>query len=152
MSELKWQGINEVPTYSAALDRVPLPRRMIAEINTAYQPDLVIVDAVDAFIKGGPDSGTLAHPGLILAGTDRVALDAVGVAILRYFGTTPAVQQGPIFKQDQIERAVSLGLGVDHPNKIDLITDGPDSDDFAETIRSILLQDAAQELMDQPLE
>jgi uncharacterized protein (DUF362 family) len=50
---------------------------MIAEINTAYTPDLVIVDAVDAFINGGPDSGTLAHPGLVLAGTDRVTIDAV---------------------------------------------------------------------------
>ena len=116
---------------------------MIAELNTAYAPDLVILDALDAFIDGGPESGTLVHPGLILAGTDRVAIDAVGVAILRYFGTTPEVQRGPIFAQAQLERAVSLGLGVDHPNKIDLITDGPDSDDFAETLRSILLQDAA---------
>ncbi len=138
--------------YMTQLHNSAAQRRMIAEINTAYTPDLVIVDAVDAFINGGPDSGTLAHPGLILAGTDRVAIDAVGVAILRYFGTTPAVQHGPIFKQEQLERAVSLGLGVDHPNKIDLITDGPDSDDFAETLRSILIQDAAEELMDQPLE
>ncbi len=138
--------------YMTQLHNSAAQRRMIAEINTAYTPDLVIVDAVNAFINGGPDRGTLAHPGLILAGTDRVAIDAVGVAILRYFGTTLAVQKGPIFKQDQIERAVSLGLGVDHPNKIDLITDDPDSDDFAETLRLILLQDAAQELMDQPME
>lgn len=138
--------------YMTQLHNSAAQRRMIAEINAAYTPDLVIVDAIDAFINGGPENGTLAHPGLILAGTDRVAIDAVGVAILRYFGTTPEVQQGPIFKQEQLERAVSLGLGVDHPNKIDLITDGPGSDDFAETLRSILIQDAAEELMDQPLE
>ena len=129
--------------YMTQLHNSAAQRRMIAEINTAYAPDLVILDALDAFIDGGPESGTLVHPGLILAGTDRVAIDAVGVAILRYFGTTPEVQRGPIFAQAQLERAVSLGLGVDHPNKIDLITDGPDSDDFAETLRSILLQDAA---------
>ncbi len=138
-SQVPGEGVD----YMTQLHNSAAQRRMIAEINTAYTPDLVIVDAVDAFINGGPDSGTLAHPGLILAGTDRVAIDAVGVAILRYFGTTPAVQQGPIFKQDQLERAVSLGLGIDHPNKIDLITDDPDSDDFAETLRPILLQDAA---------
>ena len=147
-SQVPGEGVD----YMIQLHNSAAQRRMIAEINTAYTPDLVIVDAVDAFINGGPDVGTLAHPGLILAGTDRVAIDAVGVAILRYFGTTPVVQQGPIFKQAQLERAASLGLGVDHPNNIDLITDDPDSDSFAETLRSILLQDAAQELIDQPME
>jgi len=129
--------------YMEQLHNSAAQRRMIAEINAAYKPDLVIVEAVDAFIYGGPESGTLAHPGLILAGADRVAIDAVGVAILRYFGTTNVVQRGPIFKQAQIERAVSLGLGIDHPNKIDLITDDAASDGFAETLRPILLQDAA---------
>ncbi len=147
-SQVPGEGVD----YMTQLHNSAAQRRMIAEINAAYTPDLIIVDAVDAFVNGGPDSGELAHPGLILAGTDRVAIDAVGVAILRYFGTTPAVQQGPIFKQAQIERAVSLGLGVDHPNKIDLITDDPDSGDFAETLRPILLQDAAQEPMIPPSE
>ena len=127
--------------YMTQLHNSAAQRRMIAEINAAYTPDLVIIDAVDAFIDGGPDIGTLVHPGLILAGTDRVAIDAVGVAILRHFGTTPEVQQGPIFKQAQLERAVFLGLGVDHPNKIDLITDDADSADSAESLRSILLQE-----------
>jgi len=137
-SQVPGEGVE----YMTQLHNSAAQRRMIAEINSAYTPDLVIVDAVDAFTYGGPESGTLVHPGLILAGTDRVAIDAVGVAILRYFGTTLEVQQGPIFKQAQIERAVSLGIGVNHPNKIDLITDDADSGGFADTLRPILLKDA----------
>ncbi len=125
--------------YMTQLHSSASQREMIAEINTAYQPDLVILDAVDAFVNGGPDQGTLVHPGLILAGVDRVAIDAVGVAILRYYGTTPNVQHGAIFEQDQIARAVSLGLGVNQPEKIDLITDGPESQQVAEELQRILL-------------
>jgi uncharacterized protein (DUF362 family) len=142
-----YQVPGEPVEYMIQLHNSAAQRRMIAEINTAYKPDLVIVDALDAFVFGGPESGTLAHPGLILAGTDRVAIDAVGVAILRYFGTTNQVQQGPIFKQEQIERAVSLGLGIDHPSKIELITDDADSAGFAETLRPILFEGAALEPM-----
>jgi uncharacterized protein (DUF362 family) len=113
---------------------------MISEINSTYEPDLILLDAIDAFTHGGPDTGTLAHPGIILAGIDRVAIDAVGVAILRHLGTTPVVEEGKIFEQDQIERAVSLGLGVDHPEKIDLITDNPESKQIANELRSILIE------------
>ena len=52
---------------------------MIAEINTAYSPDLVVLDGVDAFVEGEPDKGTRAQANVILAGSDRVAIDAVGV-------------------------------------------------------------------------
>jgi uncharacterized protein (DUF362 family) len=126
--------------YMTQLHNSTDQRRMIAEVNTAYKPDLIILDGVEAFTAGGPESGTVTHPGVILAGTDRIAIDAVGVAILRHFGTTSAVQNGLIFEQTQIKHAVSLRLGVSGPDKIDLITDDPESEDFAETLRKILLQ------------
>ena len=75
---------------------------------------------------------------VILAGTDRVAVDAVGVAILRYFGTTAEVERGRIFEQEQIARAVELGLGVNGPDQIELVTDDPDSAAYAEEIRAVL--------------
>ena len=115
-------------------------RQMIAEINTAYQPDLIVLDGVDAFVRGGPARGKLVKAGVILAGSDRVAIDAVGVAILRHYGTTSAVSQGPIFEQAQIARAVELGLGVEDPAEIELITDDPESAAYAEQIRQVLLQ------------
>jgi len=54
-------------------------RLMIAEINKFYRTDLVIMDATDGFTSGGPDKGKRIHPEVILAGTDRVAIDAVGL-------------------------------------------------------------------------
>ena len=85
---------------------------MIAEVNAAYRPELIVLDGVEAFVTGGPDRGKLVDAGVVLAGTDRVAVDAVGVALLRHFGTTPEVSRGTIFQQEQIARAVQLGLGV----------------------------------------
>lgn len=126
--------------YMSELHSSPHQRRMIAEINAAYQPDLVVLDGVEAFVEGGPASGKRVDSHVILAGTDRVALDAVGVAILRYFGTTPAVSQGPIFEQEQIARAVELGLGVDNPDNIELITADPESAAYAEEIQRVLLE------------
>jgi uncharacterized protein (DUF362 family) len=110
-------------------------RRMIAEINAAYRPDLVVLDGVEAFVEGGPDRGKRVQANVILAGTDRVAIDAVGVAILRHFGTTPAVSQGPIFEQEQLARAVELGLGVAEPRQIELVTGDRASAAFARQIR-----------------
>jgi uncharacterized protein (DUF362 family) len=113
-------------------------REMIAEINAAYSPALVVLDGVEAFVSRGPAKGKTVEPGVFLAGVDRVAVDAVGVAILRYFGTTKAVTKGPIFGQAQIARAVELGLGVSSPSEIELVTNDPESAAFAAGIRQIL--------------
>jgi uncharacterized protein (DUF362 family) len=115
-------------------------RRMIAEINAVYQPDLVVLDGVEAFVDGGPAQGKKVNANVILAGTDRVAVDAVGVALLRYFGTTEVVSQGAIFEQEQITRAVELGIGVDSPAKIELVTGDPASTAYAKQIQEILYQ------------
>ena len=112
----------------------PDQRLMIAEVNAAYQPALILMDGVDAFVSGGPDQGKLVHPGLILAGTDRIALDVAGVAILRIFGTTPEVTQGPIFQLEQIARAVELDLGISNPDQIEFLTPDHDSKNAAAEI------------------
>jgi len=113
-------------------------RRMIAEVNAAYTPALAVIDGVDAFTTGGPEAGTKVHAQVVLAGADRVALDAVGVALLRYYGTTNVVASGPIFQQEQIARAVELGLGVSSAAGIELVTDDPDSRAYADALQPIL--------------
>ena len=125
--------------YMREMHMSPHIRKMIAEINTAYSPDLIVLDGVDAFVDGGPDKGTRAEANVILAGTDRVAIDAVGVAILRLLGTTREVSEGPIFQQEQIARAVELGLGVKSPSQIQLVTDDAESEAFAAEVGEILL-------------
>lgn len=125
--------------YMCEMHMSPHMRKMIAEINTAYSPDLILLDGVDAFVKGGPDKGTRAEANVILGGSDRVAIDAVGVAILRLLGTTREVSEGPIFQQEQIARAVELGLGVKSSSQIQLVTDDAESEAFAAEVREILL-------------
>ncbi len=96
-------------------------RKMIAEINQVYSPDLVVMDGMEVFTDGGPSSGERKRANLIVAGTDRIAVDAVGIAILKSLGSNEEIMGTDAFQQEQIKRAVELGLGVDGPEKIDLI-------------------------------
>lgn len=121
--------------YMTELHNSLSQRLMIAEVNTVYEPALIVLDGVEAFIDQGPDRGTRVWGEVILAGTDRVAIDAVGLALLRYQGYTGIAANGPLFAQEQIARAVELGLGIDGPHKISLLTDDPESAAYAAQIR-----------------
>jgi uncharacterized protein (DUF362 family) len=57
----------------------------IAELNTLFQPDLVIMDARKCFINRGPSEGELKNPNLILASKSRVAIDIEGVKIIQSY-------------------------------------------------------------------
>ena len=72
----------------------------------------------------------------MIAGTDRIAIDAVGVAVLKQMGSTWI--PGKIFEQDQIRRAVELGLGIKGPEQIEFVTISPDSKMYAEELKAIL--------------
>lgn len=124
--------------YMAELHSSPFQRLMIAEANRSYRVDLVIMDATEGFVKGGPEQGELVRPNLILASKDRVAIDAVGVALLRYYGSTPEVMRGRIFDLEQISRAAELGVGVRSTSEIKLVPLDGESEEVAEAIRDIL--------------
>lgn len=126
--------------YMQELHSSPHQRRMIAAINAVYTPDLILLDGVEAFTTGGPTQGTLAQPGVILAGQDRVAIDAVGVSILRMLGTTPEVSLGRIWEQEQIARAAEMGLGATGPDQVEILTEDEASASYAEQIRDTLAQ------------
>ncbi|MDX2231714.1 MAG: DUF362 domain-containing protein [Leptolyngbyaceae cyanobacterium bins.349] len=122
--------------YMTELHSSPHQRLMIAEINQAYQPALVLLDGVEALVNGGPEAGKLVQSGVILAGTDRVAVDAVAIGILRSLGTTSEVANGSIWQLEQIRRAVELGLGAGSSEQIDLITADTASQTMADDVRS----------------
>lgn len=124
--------------YMRELHSSPHQRLMIAEINRFYSTDLILMDAAEGFSMGGPDRGTLIKPGLLLASGDRVAIDAVGVALLRLYGTTPEVIRGRIFQQEQIARAASLGIGIDSAKKIRLVPLDDHSHRAAEAMGRVL--------------
>jgi uncharacterized protein (DUF362 family) len=95
---------------------------------------------VEAFITGGPDTGQKVWGEVMLAGTDRVAIDAVGVALLRHLGYTGRASQGPVFDQPQIARAAELGLGVTSPGMIRLVSGDAESEAYAAQIMARLLE------------
>jgi uncharacterized protein (DUF362 family) len=129
---------NNTVNYMKDLHSSPDQRLMIAEVNQIYTPELVIMDAVQSFINGGPESGELADSEIIAASRDRVALDATGLAILRHFDNGRRLSRESIFKQEQIKRAVELGLGARSEKEILLITDDEASGAFATRLTDLL--------------
>lgn len=127
-----------VYNYMAELHVSPYQRLMIAEINKHYNVDLVIMDAIKAFITKGPEQGEVVEPNLILASSDRVAIDAVGVAILRNYGVKTNISKGRIFEQDQIKRAAELEIGVTSPQEIEVVPLNDEAHEDAESIMKIL--------------
>lgn len=114
--------------------------KRIAEINQGFKPHLIVMDGMEIFVDGGPMTGKLVNANVIVAGTDRIAIDAVGLAILKHHGSNDAIMSRKIFEQEQISRAVELELGVTSPDQIELITGDPKSGDYAAKLKEILMQ------------
>jgi uncharacterized protein (DUF362 family) len=124
--------------YMWELHGSPYQRQMIAEINSHYKVDIILMDGIHAFTSGGPDQGTLVEPNLLLASQDRVAIDAVGVAILRMYGAKGKISEGTIFSQDQLKRACELGLGAKSADEIQLTALNDEGKSDVEKIEQIL--------------
>jgi uncharacterized protein (DUF362 family) len=120
------------------MHRSPDMRRMIAELNAPVPPDLVVLDGVEAFTDGGPSQGELRRANVMIVGSDRIAVDAVGLAVLKELGSNAAVMERRIFEQEQIVRAVELGLGVTEPAQIELVAPDAESREYAKRLERIL--------------
>jgi uncharacterized protein (DUF362 family) len=137
-------SVGVVPTsrngfpHMSQLHGSPHQRKMIAEINAPFKPDLIVMDGVDAFVDGGPMTGKRANGNIILAADDRVAMDAVGVAVLKHLGSNSDIMNTPIFRQEQIARAAELGLGAGSPDQIDLVPVDDASRTYRDQINAIL--------------
>jgi uncharacterized protein (DUF362 family) len=124
--------------YMRQLHSSPHQRRMIAEINEPFQPHLIVLDGIEAFVDGGPATGKRAKGEVFLASTDRVAIDAVGVAILKLLGSNENIMKPKIFEQEQIARAVGLGLGASSPSEIEVIPADEKSQDLRDRAVAVL--------------
>jgi uncharacterized protein (DUF362 family) len=95
-------------------DRVPMHlhrlKEKLAELNLAIAPDLILVDGRRCFIAGGPMSGEVREPGLILASGDRIAIDVEGVKVIQSYPGNSLDR--PAWELPMIRRAVELGLGA----------------------------------------
>ncbi|MEM9194474.1 MAG: DUF362 domain-containing protein [Myxococcota bacterium] len=122
----------------------------IVILNKMFQPTLNILDARGALINGGPEGtdadAVRASPELVLASRDRVALDAVGVALLKLHISRTTIDSpdeaqsflaGPIFELPQLRHGITEGLGVMSAEQILLRFDQvADSDAIEATLRA----------------
>ncbi len=138
--------VGTVPTtrhgfgYMRELHGSPYQQEMIAEINTAFRPDLVVLDGVEAFVDGGPMTGRRARGNVFLASADRVAADAAGVAVLKCLGSNPAIMEPRVFEQRQIARAAELGLGAPSASAVELEPADEASRAFRDRVHAALLE------------
>ena len=137
-------SVGVVPTsrhgfsYMSELHSSPHQRKLIAEMNAPFKPALVVLDGIDAFVDGGPATGQRAKGNVFLASTDRVAIDAVGVAVLKSLGSNDQIMNTRIFDQEQIARAAELGLGASVPAEIEVLPADEQSQDYCDRIVEIL--------------
>jgi uncharacterized protein (DUF362 family) len=125
--------------YMKELHKSEHLQQMVAEVNAAYNPAFILMDGVEAFVKGGPDKGEKVSAKVILAGTDRVAVDVVALGILRSFGTSAEVSGGSVWDLGQIRRATELGIGISQGEQIELITADGASQKIADSVRRYIM-------------
>ena len=124
--------------YMSQLHGSPYQRKMIAEINAPFEPHLVLLDGMEAFVDGGPARGKRAKANVFLGSSDRVAIDAVGVALLKRLGSNENIMRRKIFEQEQIARAVELGLGVSSPSEIEVVSVNQESHPYRDRVVDML--------------
>ncbi len=97
--------------------------KAIAEISLCTDKiRLSVLDARQGFNTDGPDSGNLITPGIVIASTDLVAADTVGLALLRASGAAgTAVWNHPIIRRGVEVRSPWLSAAT-----LKLIAEGVD--------------------------
>ena len=99
------------------------------------------MDGIDAFVDGGPANGKRAKGDVFLAAADRVAIDAVGLAILQYLGSNAQIMNTKIFEQEQIARAVEMGLGATSSSEIEVLAANAESQKYRDQVVEVLNRD-----------
>jgi len=94
------------------------PGSCIAEVNLAYTTDLILLDGLQCFVSGGPAYGQKVDSGVVIAGSDRVAVDAVGVATLKFHNAEGIIKK--VKNQEQLKRAAEIQVGNLDANSITL--------------------------------
>ncbi len=83
----------------------------LAEVNKAIGPELVIMDGRRSFVTGGPDSGQVETPGLILCSGDQVAIDVEGLKVIQSYHARNRIE-GSIWDLPLLARSVEMGVGA----------------------------------------
>jgi uncharacterized protein (DUF362 family) len=81
---------------------------------------------------------------LLLGSRDRVALDAVGVAVLRIYGAKGHVAKGRVFDQEQIRRAAELGVGIRSAKDVRLVALNDECKDDVQKIGEVFAGESSE--------
>ena len=110
----------------------------LVEINLAFPVDLVVTDCMKFFIdnvKWRYPHTKFVEPHIIIAASNRVAADAVAIAIMKQFGAHGLTDKS-VLKQRQLVLAEELGLGSPKIDNIILKTSNLACDNNFESILS----------------
>jgi uncharacterized protein (DUF362 family) len=94
-------------------------REKLVDLNLVLKPDLILMDARRCFISGGPSTGTVREPGLMLASGDRLAIDVEGLKIIQSY-PEHTMPQSP-WQLPMIRHGVELGLGARNEQSYQII-------------------------------
>ena len=95
----------------------PIPRQL--ELVEARTPDLILLDAIDVL-----DSATSGERcGVFVAGLDPLAVDAVGLALLRRYQPAEGATSQAIFDHPLLRAAASRGSMIASAREIAFLTD-----------------------------
>jgi len=130
MSLKAWMGIITQSGRNTAHqnlgDRLP-------ELHVAVRESLSVLDASKCNLTNGPFPGEQADSNVIVASTDPVAVDATGVAILKYWllqrGVSNSRLDPAVWDQPQLVHAMQIGLGITDRSQYSYQADGVDEID-----------------------
>lgn len=95
-------------------------KEKLVDLNLVVHPDLILMDGRKCFISGGPFSGEVREPNVVLASGDRVSLDVECIRIIGSFEGSRL--NGSPWSYAQIERAVKLSLGITKQEDYEVIS------------------------------
>ncbi|MGA3191140.1 MAG: DUF362 domain-containing protein [Candidatus Bathyarchaeia archaeon] len=95
-------------------------KEKLIDLNLVVHPNLVIMDGRKCFITGGPFSGEIRNPNVILASGDRVATDVESIKAIESFEGSK-LKANP-WSYTQIRRATALGLGVKNEDEYAVVS------------------------------
>lgn len=104
-------GMGFVNNWQRTLWHLRHLQEKIADLNLVLRPDLIVADMRRTFIAGGPATGELRGPGLLLASRNRVGIDVEAIRVIQSFPGHSLPDDARAITQ--IARAIELGLGPD---------------------------------------
>lgn len=113
---------SELHGHSEAETKVRLPR-VILDLNRTRPIDLALIDGVKTGEGGEAPRGSFApvSPGVLVAGKDAVATDAIATAVM---GFDPTVEppNAPFLRGDNyLNLAYELGMGTNRQSEIEVV-------------------------------